>query len=452
MAYLEDSHQLVKRILVSLATTMAYLEDRPQLFRLVVEEWVVLRRGALSRNFLHSLTHLSPTHSPIELGAHSPTRYVGDMLAWLHQALAGERDVMGALFGGCKSLDVAAETSSSLASIAESVCRPLKTRIEQMIVSGEPTRLRSPSHRRTSAADAPTVSRKPVILYKMRGLLQFYSNTIEQLTGAGVLVCALEELQQLCHKMFLAALQTQVEEGCEHLPAPPSSLAPSATVTSLLSLLSDVITAATLTTHHQRDHAAEVVELVIDPLLSSLNSSSSTDAGVVEAHVYLLNCCHLLHSTVSLLHTSNTPDKLKQIEEVSEGAVSVLSEQQTTAVLLSISLLPMVPHITTAAANGGLVGDSPLAALPYTSPSAVQSFLAKLDHFLSNPDAYQLPALRLLVSSQHRQQVSQRCNSALLHHYTSLHTLVHSVPAAGYPTPQKLMPKTPDMIRALAGL
>jgi hypothetical protein len=79
-----------------------------------VEEWVVVRRGALSRNFLHSLTHLSPTHSPIELGAHSPTRYVGDMLAWLHQALAGEREVMGALFGGCKSLGEDAELSLML--------------------------------------------------------------------------------------------------------------------------------------------------------------------------------------------------------------------------------------------------------------------------------------------------------------------------------------------------
>ena len=31
-----------------------------------------------------------------------------------------------------------------------------------------------------------------------------------QLTGAGVLVCTIEELQQLSHKMFLSSLSAQV--------------------------------------------------------------------------------------------------------------------------------------------------------------------------------------------------------------------------------------------------
>jgi len=34
---------------------------------------------------------------PIEVHAHDPLRYVGDMLGWLHQALASERDLVLAL-------------------------------------------------------------------------------------------------------------------------------------------------------------------------------------------------------------------------------------------------------------------------------------------------------------------------------------------------------------------
>lgn len=49
---------------------------------------------------MEALTRGGPggTPRPIELHAHDPLRYVGDMLAWLHQAVAGEREFLEALF------------------------------------------------------------------------------------------------------------------------------------------------------------------------------------------------------------------------------------------------------------------------------------------------------------------------------------------------------------------
>ena len=41
---------------------------------------------------------------PIELQAHDPLRYVGDMLAWVHQALPAEREAAQALFGKCTNI------------------------------------------------------------------------------------------------------------------------------------------------------------------------------------------------------------------------------------------------------------------------------------------------------------------------------------------------------------
>lgn len=59
------------------------------------------------------------------------------------------------------------QTRSTVASISESVCRPLKTRIEQMIVTDQ---------RREGG-------KKPVQLYKISNLLRFYHNTILQVTS-----------------------------------------------------------------------------------------------------------------------------------------------------------------------------------------------------------------------------------------------------------------------------
>jgi conserved oligomeric Golgi complex subunit 6 len=55
------------------------------------------RNATLRGAFLGALTRGPPR--PIELHAHDPLRYVGDMLAWVHQTIAAERELLEALFG-----------------------------------------------------------------------------------------------------------------------------------------------------------------------------------------------------------------------------------------------------------------------------------------------------------------------------------------------------------------
>ena len=72
----------------------------------MIEEWIVVRRGWLSRGFLDALTLGGPCGAPrpIELQAHDPLRYVGDMLAWVHQALPSEREWCQTLFSKCTNI------------------------------------------------------------------------------------------------------------------------------------------------------------------------------------------------------------------------------------------------------------------------------------------------------------------------------------------------------------
>src|ERR1700749_2714200 len=51
--------------------------------------------------FIVALTRGGPggIPRPIELHAHDPTRYTGDMLAWVHQAVAWEHEFLESLFG-----------------------------------------------------------------------------------------------------------------------------------------------------------------------------------------------------------------------------------------------------------------------------------------------------------------------------------------------------------------
>jgi hypothetical protein len=59
-----------------------------------------IRRHSVARAFIDALTRGGPggTPRPIELQAYDPIRYTGDMLAWVHQAAASEREILEGLF------------------------------------------------------------------------------------------------------------------------------------------------------------------------------------------------------------------------------------------------------------------------------------------------------------------------------------------------------------------
>lgn len=58
------------------------------------------RQLTLFNAFMDALTRGGPggLPRPIEIHAHDPLRYVGDMLAWVHQSIAGEREFLESLF------------------------------------------------------------------------------------------------------------------------------------------------------------------------------------------------------------------------------------------------------------------------------------------------------------------------------------------------------------------
>lgn len=406
-----------------LTQALAALQERPVLFNLVVEEWVVVRRGWLVRGFLDALTIGGPGGAPrpIELQAHDPLRYVGDMLAWVHQALPSEREAAQTLFAKCSNIDVAEQTRSTVASISESVCRPLKTRIEQMIVTDQ----------------GREGGKKPVQLYKISNLLRFYHNTIKQVTDSGLLVATLDELHQLSYKMFISALQSQVTHLSERIEPPGETLAPTPGVARTLGLLTEVVTAATVADDAQQDFK-QIVSCVVDPLVNAVNESAA-GLGTVESAVYLLNCFHQLHSTLSLLYT--TGDKLEMIQGQIDAQLDTLAQEQISGVCHSVGVAGMYPFISHPP-------PTPLSQNPACQPLAIQSFMTKLDGYLSAPDHLMLPHTRLLLSSSFRRTLHQRTAEALSSIYVKLHSLVHN-PMNGYTDPSALLPRDPETVKNL---
>ncbi len=80
------------------------LTERPSLFQNCLDLFAEAREHVLSDAFLTALTGSSgsgaadQTVKPIELVAHDPLRYAGDMLAWTHSAAVSEREALEVLF------------------------------------------------------------------------------------------------------------------------------------------------------------------------------------------------------------------------------------------------------------------------------------------------------------------------------------------------------------------
>ena len=233
-----------------------HLQVREPLLTTVLEEYTSARRAALVRSFTEALTVGGPggTPRPIELHAHEPARYVGDMLAWLHQALPGEVETITQLLRQCQTLEVEAKARNILAAITEGVCRPLKTRVEQILVS-EPG---------------------AVTLYRLTNLIRFYETTIGSLLkspNCGLSV-VLAELQQLSYTQFLAMLSSAVTAHLARA-AGPGDLGAAPATAALLGLLREVLAGHSVADSSQEDLPV-ILAAVVDPLTAQLGTTAAS--------------------------------------------------------------------------------------------------------------------------------------------------------------------------------
>ncbi|OXB58951.1 hypothetical protein ASZ78_005772 [Callipepla squamata] len=184
-----------------LAQAMEALQDRPVLYKYTLDEFGTARRSAVVRGFIDALTRggLGGTPRPIEMHSHDPLRYVGDMLAWLHQATASEKEHLEAILKLVTIQGVEENIQEVVGHITEGVCRPLKVRIEQVIVA-EPG---------------------AVLLYKISNLLKFYHQTISGIVGnsAATLLTTIEEMHLLSKKIFFNSLSLHASKLMDKIEA-----------------------------------------------------------------------------------------------------------------------------------------------------------------------------------------------------------------------------------------
>ncbi|XP_030778047.1 conserved oligomeric Golgi complex subunit 6 isoform X2 [Rhinopithecus roxellana] len=390
-----------------LTQAMEALQDRPVLYKYTLDEFGTARRSTVVRGFIDALTRGGPggTPRPIEMHSHDPLRYVGDMLAWLHQATASEKEHLEALLKHVTTQGVEENIQEVVGHITEGVCRPLKVRIEQVIVA-EPG---------------------AVLLYKISNLLKFYHHTISGIVGnsATTLLTTIEEMHLLSKKIFFNSLSLHASKLMDKVELPPPDLGPSSALNQTLMLLREVLAShdsSVVPLDARQADFVQVLSCVLDPLLQMCTVSAS-NLGTADMATFMVNSLYMMKTTLALFEF--TDRRLEMLQFQIEAHLDTLINEQASYVLTRVGL------------------SSIYNTVQQHKPEQVQ-----FDRYLSAPDNLLIPQLNFLLSATVKEQIVKQSTELVCRAYGEVYAAVMN-PVNEYKDPENILHRSPQQVQTL---
>lgn len=441
---------------------MGALRQRPVLFKYCSEEVATARHNALFQRFITALTRGGPggVPRPIEIHAHDPKRYINDMLAWVHQALAGEKEFAVALFGsdeaasalgsGRSSKEDVMNSSMLLDRIFDSICRPLKVRIEQVLMSNPPL----------------------LLCFQLAQLHSFYLGLVERVIGAEAgLSAVLRGSRDMATRIFHEQLRGRGDKLVRSPPVPPKDLSTPQMVLEALSQLLEIIsshesaleTTPGFSTDSESDELNQVLSSVLDPLVEACEKSCEAltpsapsrvdEVSVVDPsarEIYLINC---LGSMVAALGSrKGYLTRAQKLSDLIEAHVSALVGGEVTQILSRCGLSEIIERMwhykqSSTTATGG---PSTPASDPQLSIQRISEAMRAFFILVSNPDA--LPEFRMILAPRTRAEAVTRVAKSIAEAYELLYNTIVNDPTSGYEAAPASIKHSPAKIQTILGI
>ncbi|EPE34460.1 hypothetical protein GLAREA_10154 [Glarea lozoyensis ATCC 20868] len=324
----------------SIRRALRVLAERPSLFQSCLDFFAEAREHVLSDAFYTALTGRSvngeedTTVKPIELAAHDPLRYVGDMLAWTHSATVSEREALVVLFISdgneiAKGIQAGRESepwnkigeddgensefdgNKALNELVDrdvaGVARVLRQRFGQVIQSHEET----------------------ILAYKIANLLNFYRVTFAKLLGNdSILLESLASLEEASMRQFRVLMQDHIAGLQVEHQSPTANLSPPEFFQDGLKQLKAIM--KTYETSFTPDDTREadfvsILKEALDPFIEA-SKTISGDLKKPASIIYAINCLSLALDT--LVPFDFTQIRVQEIRSMIEGHSAELVEYQ----------------------------------------------------------------------------------------------------------------------------
>ncbi|KAK7976372.1 IRE protein kinase [Apiospora arundinis] len=402
----------------SVRRALRVLAERPSLFQNCLDFFAEAREQILSDAFYLALTGTSAAgredHSvkPIELVAHDPLRYVGDMLAWQHSAAVSEREALEVLFvseGGdvVKGIEEGRENElwrlmsdeadgtvpdfDPVKALNELVdrdvagaARILRQRVEQVIQTNEDT----------------------ILAYKMANLLNFYRVTFSKLLGAqSVLLESMSNLEAEALRQFRSLMRDHIATLQGEFQHTPSDLGPPDFLQDSLKQLTSIMKTYETSLSASGDREAEFEPIMaesFDPFLSGCENMAK-NIQPPSSSVFLINCLFAAKSALSPFDfTSRKIEQLQTtIDQHAEGLRArqyayLRTESGLDNLFGALEPLPIAE-----------AGVAKMRSLEVLRPEALTAASQNLDDFLPSALMDAMENLRHLQDSKLAREVTE---------------------------------------------
>jgi hypothetical protein len=401
----------------SIRRALRVLAERPSLFQNCLDFFAEAREHILSDAFYTALTGTSVTGEedtslkPIELVAHDPLRYVGDMLAWTHSATVSEREALEVLFISegdeiAKGIQAGRDSEpwnrisedeedvsdfDGLKALNElvdrdvaGVARVLRQRIGQVIQSHEET----------------------IMAYKIANLLNFYRVTFSKLLGNdSVLLESLTTLEESALRQFRVLMRDRIAGLHTDTQAPPVDLGPPDFLQEGLKQLTAIMktyeTSFTSADSREADFQPVLVE-AFDPFMKG-SENMAKDLEVPKSAIFEINC--LLAARAILGPFDFTTERVAEIQDNIEEYATGLIEHQYSFFRNNSALQPLLQAL--APLSDSKEDLKSIRSLETFKPEALTQASQTLDDFLPSALMDAMENLKHLQSSKLAREVTE---------------------------------------------
>lgn len=411
------------------------LAERPSLFQSCLDYFAEARDRILSDAFHLALTGTMGSGSedrtikPIEMAAHDPLRYVGDMLAWIHSATVSEREALEILFvsegeeiaRGLQSgranelwqfLDddegTAAGDFDAVRALNDLVdrdvsgaSRMLRQRVEQVIQSNEET----------------------ILAYKLANILGFYRVTFTKLLGSqGGLLDLMSGLESGALRQFRSLIRDHIAALQGEFQQTPSDLGPPDFLLDALKQLTAVMQTYEISLATSSDREVEfqpILAEALEPFLSGCENMA-TGVGSPADAIFLTNC--LLATKHALEPFEFVQKRTQQLQERMTEECAKLVDRQYDFFRSGSGLGEMLQDLSTLATEGSDVEKvSPLRTL---QPESLSQASQTLDDFLPSALMDAMENLKHLQDSNLARELTEKAAERFCYEFEHLERIL----------------------------
>ncbi|KYR02365.1 oligomeric Golgi complex component [Tieghemostelium lacteum] len=425
-----------------LPTALKALDLRPRLLKLCLHDISEYRYKTISNGFITALSLGGPNGvpRPIEINAHDPLRYLGDMLAWIHQSLASEYELLSLLLKDITtkvplSDDIKEDEPDTekiepifkvLNSTFESVNRPLSIRLDHILQS------------------KPSI----VVIYKIISVLDFYSRITKQITknNESKVTAIIQSLKSKCLSLFFQMIKDQFDRLERQPTLPTSDLTPTFEIKDSVVKLNELIqtfNSSLIPVEEREREYTPVFTSIVQKLINlSTLSASASKLPLISISVFMINCLHSIEE-ILLKYSDFTKQNLELISAQLEVHIETLVDEQTSQILEQMGIGSKIRILTYADPK------VPLSQLSGMDRQSIVQSIRQFDQSLEQSfGSLVMTDCDRLVNNKLKSTTKRSVSNLISTAYSSLYSAIQD-PFNQYEDPISLFQYKPDQIKTM---